>query len=387
MDIDYSKISDLVDAERVKKLAFDFVKIPSPTGDESKFAEFYAETLKTIGLDVNMDYEFSSSPSVIAKLRGNKPGPTIQFDGHLDHIPVEHPSPEIKDDIIYGRGIADMKSGLAAMAEAVRVIKELGFPLNGTIMLTAHGLHEAPLGHNETLESLMRKNIYGDACVVGEVASNFIPLVGKGMIIFEFVITRPGEVLHETKAPDGVNPILAGQKLIELLRINVDKIGGQNYYGKKKSETIFFGIFESGDFYNRIPTKCRIVGTRRFSPGRAFQDVEEEFEGIIKKIESSFNVEIKVDLSRIGLPFKVNRNEKIVISLRNAYEHVVKEKLSFGATDTVGNAPWFINLANIPTVYHGVDQSTAHSDLEYVKISDIVRAAKVYVLTALNYLL
>ncbi len=387
METNYSGVVDLVDAERVKKLAFDFVKIPSPTGNEKKFAEFYAEVLRTIGLDVSIDYEFSSSPSVIAKLRGNKTEPTIQFDGHLDHIPVEHPSPEIKDDIIYGRGIADMKSGLAAMAEAARVIKEFGSPLNGTIMLTAHGLHEAPLGHNETLESLIKKNIYGDACVVCELTSNFVPLVGKGMIIFEFDITRSGRVLHETEAPDEVNPILAGQKLIELLRKNVDKVGGQNYSTKKKAETIFFGIFESGDFYNRIPGKCRIVGTRRFSPGRVFQDVEDEFCGIIRKVESSSDIETRVNLSRIALPFKVDRNEKIVTSLRSAYEYVVRDKLPLGEINTAGNAPWFINMANIPAVYHAVDQSTAHSDLEYVKVSDIVRAAKVYALTALNYLL
>jgi acetylornithine deacetylase/succinyl-diaminopimelate desuccinylase-like protein len=380
-----SEVIKLVDYKRIKKIAFDSVRIPSPTGKERKFAEFYADTLEKIGLDVSLDYEYSESPSVIAKLVGNESRPIIEFNGHLDHIPVDHPPPRIDGETIYGRGIADMKSGLVAIAEAIRAIKESGCSLNGTVMLVANGLHEAPFGSNEPLQSLIKKGVHGDACVVCELANDFLPIVCKGMTVFKITFTQPGEILHETEAPGATNAILVGNEIIKLLEDSVAEVNLHNYK-KIGSESVFFGIFKSGDFYNRIPNECYIEGTRRFLPGRLYESIEKEFEKIKGKIQNKYNAEVKIDLFKVGLPFKVDKSEKIVTSLCDAYRVTTGKKLKFGETSTIGNATYFVHIANIPSVYHGVDQSTAHSSLENVNINDIARAAKVYALTILNYL-
>jgi len=52
----------------------------------------------------------------------------------------------------------------------------------------------------------------------------------------------------------------------------------------------------------------------------------------------------------------------------------------------VGNAADLVGLAGIPAVYHGVNQTTAHSDDEYVVAADLVRAVRVYAAAVLGYL-
>ena len=43
------------------------------------------------------------------------------------------------------------------------------------------------------------------------------------------------------------------------------------------AETYFLGEVHGGDFYNRFPTECRLVGTRRWAPGNTLEAVEAEF--------------------------------------------------------------------------------------------------------------
>jgi len=338
-------------------------------------------------MEVEIDREFPSSPSVIARLPGSKgSGPTLQFDGHTDVIHVPHSPPEVKGDVIYGRGSSDMKSSLAAYAEVARILKEIGCPFRGTLMITAHGLHESPVGHGETIESLLRRGIHGDACVVGEVAEKFLPVVGKGQTTFEFNISREGSPIHETWAKPGtVNPIDAGYELLKLFderRREISK-DAMEYVG---AESIFVGIFQSGDFFNRVPTTCRIMGTRRFSTKRASDDIDRELQEMADRVGAKTGATVELKTVRCGEAFTLNKDEPVVASLRNAYQTATGKELPLGGVSIVGDGAKFINIARIPAVYHGIDGSTAHSDLEHIHISDFVRATKVYLGTALNFL-
>ncbi|MBC8232155.1 M20/M25/M40 family metallo-hydrolase [bacterium] len=385
MDYNTESLIAKVDRERLKQLTLDFVKIPSPTLHEKEFSEYYADLLRSMGIDVELDYEFPDSPSVIARIKGQEPGPTIQFDGHTDTIPTVHPEPYCEGDTIYGRGTADMKSSLAAIAEMARVFVESSAKFKGEILITAHGLHEAPWGENETLRSLIDKKIFGDATVVGELGGTFLPIVGKGLTIFEFIITREGPVLHETMiGTDVVNPIWAGHRLLEVLRDGVEQLTHEpyEYVGP---DSLFIGIFEGGDFYNRVTQKCRIVGTRRHTPKRTVADVRNELESAVQQIEQEMNVKVTLNLQRMEEAFQLSQNEKIVRAIRKAYLEVTGNELPYGGTSTIANGTHLIQWASVPSVCHAVDSTTAHADLEFVHLEDIVRATRVYIATALNF--
>ena len=86
-----------------------------------------------------------------------------------------------------------------------------------------------------------------------------------------------------------------------------------------------------------------------------------------------------------GDGFRVAEDEPLVVALRDAYLEVTGRDLPLVGSRMVGDAAIFINEGKIPALYHGPGGQGAHADLESVAVADLVRAAKAYVLAALNY--
>ena len=98
MDLD--RLCAAVNPDRIRELTYALVSIPSPTRQARACTEFYAAHLRSLGLDVRLEFgHLPDYPSAVARLRGGD-RPTVQFDGHTDHVPLDHPGPELLDDQI-----------------------------------------------------------------------------------------------------------------------------------------------------------------------------------------------------------------------------------------------------------------------------------------------
>ena len=380
-----NEIISLIDRERLKQTTYEFVKIQSPTGEEGEFLEFYGKYLEDIGIDVQWDHEIPHVPSVVARIEGKSEKPVFQFDGHGDTIPTGSALPDMKGDIIYGRGACDMKAGLAAMAETARIIKKSGIQPNGSLLLTAHGGEESPIGRSNELKSLLSKGIYGDVCIIPEPEKNILPIFCKGMCNFHISINRTGQSIHEIEGgKDTPNPNLIAHQLMNLMIKKVDSLSNLRHI-LLGVESVFFGIITGGDFFNRIPTTCKLSGTRRYLPGKKFKDVEEEFQEYLERLNPPDNVTIDLNLINSSEPYELSPDEKIVRSVNTAHKTVAGKELPMGGVKFVGEAGLFMNQVKVPTIYHGVDGRTIHSDEEFVEVDDIVRLVKVFVHTIFNY--
>jgi succinyl-diaminopimelate desuccinylase len=374
-----------VDPDRLQQLTFELTRIRSYTGDTREVAEAYARHLGEIGLDVQVLRDYPHSPCVVARLRGTGTGPTLEFNGHLDTVPVDHPAPYVAEGRIYGRGTADMKGGLAAMAEAARVIVESGIRMRGDLLLVAHGLHEAPDGQGQDLTDLVRRGIKGDAAIIAELASDTLPIIGLGQAAFDFTVTRTGEATHELLTPAGTaHPILAAIRLVNLMQARQAELSKINipYVGP---ESFFIGIFQGGDFYNRWTNACRLMGTRRYGPDNTYAGIKAELTGMAARVEAETGAQVALNLIPVRDGFRVAEHEPLVAALRQSYSEVSGKELPLTGSRMVGDAPIFINEGRIPALYHGPGGQGAHGDLESVALTDLVRAARVYVLTLLRY--
>lgn len=374
-----------VDPDRLQRLTLDLVRIRSYTGDTREVAETYARYLEEIGLDVEVIRDYPNSPCVVARLRGAGAGPTLEFNGHLDTVPVDHPAPSVAEGRIYGRGTADMKGGLAAMAEAARVLAESRLRLKGGLLLVAHGLHEAPAAHGEDLLNLVRRGIKGDAAIITELASEALPIVGLGQAAYDITVSRSGDASHELLTPAGTpHPILAAVRLVNLMQERQAELSRATipYVGP---ESFFVGILQGGDFYNRWSNSCRVMGTRRYGPDNTYANVRKELEAMASRVEAETGAQVALNVLPVRDGFRVAEDAPIVVALREAYQEVTGRDLPLVGSRMVGDAPIFINEGKIPAVYHGPGGQGAHADLESVAVADLVRAAKVYILAALKY--
>src|SRR5688572_325230 len=107
---------------------------------EGEIAGAVAEHMRRLGLDVDLNEAAPGRPNVVGVLEARQPGPTLMLCGHLDTVGVdgmEAPfDPVERDGRMYGRGSQDMKGGVAAMIDAVRLVAARGLS-RGRIIVAA----------------------------------------------------------------------------------------------------------------------------------------------------------------------------------------------------------------------------------------------------------
>src|SRR5262249_31118433 len=133
----------------------------------------------------------------------------IQFNGHLDTVHLPFSPPAIEDGRLTGSGASDMKSGIAAAVEAIRVVRDSGALSAGSVLLTAHDLHEAPWGDSHQLDNLIREGHKGDAVLLPEPLRDVLPVAGRGSATWKVVIRRSGPPVHEVMRPCGEPSVIA----------------------------------------------------------------------------------------------------------------------------------------------------------------------------------
>lgn len=139
----------LRDREEVVKLTQALVRIPSvyrpgdPEGNEQKVAQYVANYLKQMGVEVHIEEVEPGRPNVIGIIDSGKPGKTILFEGHTDVVTEGDRSAwtydpfgaEIVNGRIYGRGTNDTKGNLACMITAVHSLLREKEQWKGKIIL------------------------------------------------------------------------------------------------------------------------------------------------------------------------------------------------------------------------------------------------------------
>jgi acetylornithine deacetylase/succinyl-diaminopimelate desuccinylase-like protein len=376
-------MTERVDVDRLRDLTLELVEIESPTGDTARVARRYADTLREIGLEVEvLDERFPATPVVVGRLRGGEPGPTIVLNGHLDTVPIPHDAPRIDDGRIFGRGSADMKGPVAAATEAVRVIAEAGRAFPGELVLVAIGLHEAPGGRGEDLTWLLTEHGFtADYAIVCELSGDRLVAAHMGQATVEIEIARAGMPTHELQTPAGTpNPILVAARVIEAIRARTEELAATEHPWVG-AETYFLGEVHGGDFYNRHPATCRLVGTRRWAPGNTLATVQAEYDALVAPIAAESGCTIDVQLKLVRDAYSIDPEHPLARALAEGYEEVTGEVLEATGIKVVADGAVFQAVGGIPTVYHGPRGEGAHADVESIAVDELVRSTRIYLAT------
>jgi len=92
---------------------------------ENEMSNYFEQQLIQLGLEVESHEVSHGRRNVWGRLKGNGNGPTIMLAGHLDTVGVDgYHDPfvaKIEDGKIFGRGSCDMKAGLSAYLDVVKI--------------------------------------------------------------------------------------------------------------------------------------------------------------------------------------------------------------------------------------------------------------------------
>jgi acetylornithine deacetylase/succinyl-diaminopimelate desuccinylase-like protein len=380
------RIRSRVDRRRLVETAVALVSVPSPTGSAGAVSDRLAELLSAEGFAVERPPGgYAPSPAVAVRYDSGRPGPTLQFNGHLDTVHLPFVPPSVVEGQLLGSGASDMKGGLAAAIEALRVVRETDALPSGSILLTAHDLHEAPWGDGRQLDQLIQDGFVGDAVLIPEPLHGALPVVGRGSATWKVTIRRPGPPAHEVMRPrDEPSVIAAGAELVARLGRLADRLA-QPELPLCGSASVFIGQIHSGEIFNQYPKECWLEGTRRWLPGTDRAAVKAEFLALLSELARETGTTIDCEWIFIRDAFSLDQGHPIVAAFQQAYSSLAGTPLEVGGKPFVDDGNSFWALAGVPAITHGPRAGGQHTVSEWVSIDDLVRVAACYALTASAY--
>ena len=357
--------------KQIMRLLQDLVRMASvdPHGDpgtttqntgEARIAEYVADVLRKLALDVEVHEVEPGRPNVIGKFSSRGARTTLAFAPHTDTVSVagmtiDPFAAEIRDGRLYGRGACDTKGSLAAMlAGLTNAVRRREFR-EGDLDVYFCALMGEESG-NDGVRALMQRGFKADFAVAGEPTNCRAVNTHKGAITFR-IITR-GKSVHSSmpergesaiKKMAGVVDYLLGEYADSLRHVHDPVLG---------SPTTSVGIIRGGSQTNIVPDYCEIEIDRRTVPG-------ENHDEILRHLRDHLSAE--VEMIGVCAPLYTDPQNPFIRAL---------------GQETAG-APWFCDAAifaeyGIPAVAFGPGNiAQAHTADEFVEVGEVLHAARI----------
>lgn len=371
--------------DRLLQTAMALVEVPSPTRHARAVADRLADLLHADGFAVERpEAGWPDAPAVVCRYGSGQPGRTLQFNGHLDTVHLPFVPPRVEQGVLFGSGASDMKGGIAAAVEALRILRDTGMLRYGAVLLTAHDLHESPWGDGCQVDRLIDAGYVGDGVLLPEYLADVLPLAGRGMAVVRVRVRREGEPLHEVLGgADRPNVIAAGAEVVcrlvaldERLRAEVHPLAGR--------ASAFVGRVAAGEIYNQSPVEFVLEGTRRWLPGTSPAKVRCEFEDLLAEVARATGMQVDGEFALVRDAFEIQPGA-LVHAFQAAHTAVCGKPLPVGAKPFVDDGNAFVARGRVPAITHGPRACGAHTVNEHVPLAELERVALVYALTALAF--
>ena len=237
-----------------------------PPGGEIEAARYIAGVLEKAGLDYEIDEFEHRRANVLARVKGQGTKPPLVFSAHIDTVPVGRQpwtttpfSATISNGRMYGRGSADMKSGLAAMLVSAIDLSRGTEALSGDLILAfTAGESSNCLGARR----LVQKGSLADAGALLVSEPSSMGIIVAEMAVLWLRITARGRLGH-VSGYSGVNAIDAMSDFIQSLRSA--QLPHSNH-PLLPAQTIRIGTISGGSAVNVTPDHCEAEVDVRLHP-------------------------------------------------------------------------------------------------------------------------
>lgn len=359
--------------------------VPGAPG-EAAIASYLADVLGDWGFSVQLIEATPGRPNLIAHI-GRSDSPAMMFAGHLDVVGVEgmtHPpfDADIREGCIFGRGSADMKSGISAMcAAAALAFSETGDGSGRQIVIAAVADEEyASAG----MRTLVESGVRAEMAILTEPTRLAICPAHRGFVWAELEFT--GRAAHGSRYDIGVDAIRhAALVLAELddLEASVLPLNTHPLLGRG---SLHASAIEGGNGLSTYPERCAVIIERRTLPGETADDALEELRAACARARAKRpNLRATVRLIEAQMPSDVSIDARVVTIVRRAVEDEGMESRIEGMSAWTDAA--ILNAAGIPAICFGPgDISLAHAAEEFVPIDEIEKATRVLTRVARDWL-
>lgn len=309
-------------------------------------------------------------------------GPLFVFLGHTDVVPPGPAEkwhsppfePTIRDGNLYGRGTADMKSGVAAMICAVETVIQSGIKLNGSIAFLLTSDEEGPAIHGtrKVIEVLEDRGEKIDYCLVGEPSSlsqlgDVVRIGRRGSL--GGLLKVKGKQGHVAYPHLAQNPIhQAAQALAELTSKQWDEGG----HGFPATTFQISNIHAGTGASNVIPGELDVVFNFRHGVVSSAESLQQQVHDILDNNQLNYELEWQVS----GAPF-VTEQGALVDAVQQAVQAIegIEPDMNTGGGTSDGR---FVAPTGAQVVELGPINATIHQVNEHVRVSDLPQLEAMY---------
>ncbi len=379
------------------------VATPSITGQESDIQDQIAGLLAGSGLHVERiapdlaelvdDPEFpgmevprTELPVVVGRLATGKPGPRILLIAHCDVVPAGGSwttppfEPSIRDGRLYGRGACDMKGGLVAALEALRLLDR--DEIRGEVVFVSVPAEED--GGAGTFAAI-RAGLTGDMAVITEPTGLDIVVAHGGAITF--TLTVPGKAAHASRRLEGVSALDNLFYLVEALR--ADEAARNEAETDPLMRAIglpyptIVGKVRGGNWASTVIDEVVADGRYGVKLGQDGSQAADDLRAAVTEAWQShdFLSTLPVGLEVWGGRFDSSRippEHPLPVGLAEAAEKITGRRPGLVGVPYGADMRLMINVGATPTVMYGPgDVRHAHAADEFVPLDEVETCARV----------
>jgi len=399
-----------VDGDRILTLEQGAVRIPSLTFEEHGACDFFARQMEALGLEVDI-YDVrdphggaKTSRQPVGRLRGTGGGHSLMFQGHMDHVPLvgvwdrDPFSGDFEDGWIHGRGCQDDKGGIVSAIGAVAALLAAGVRLRGDVLVCpAMGHKSGAIGAKDLIE----RGIVADYAVNTENSGNGLATVTVGVVKARLHARADGVHIMQSREPKGFNRFDQVARVILALGPSWRKVPAGGWLSYEECDDLpdfpqlHFDEIEGDFFEPRASVELQV----RTVPGMTSDSIRADLERVVERLigdDPTLDIEIEIPPKEGQYagwdwpPMKIEPGDPLVVAMIDNHKRVTGEQLEPGAEPrlgAVGDAS-FLEAAGMKTVLYGPGTSTIFSSWptanERVSLDELIVAAKVYALTAID---
>jgi acetylornithine deacetylase len=399
------KITEQVREDEIVAMAFDVVNIASPTGAELEMSKYMRGALEAADLQVSWQEVEEGRANVIGRWEGSGAGKNLMFNGHMDTSNTGRetfltgigykPRAVLKNGMIYGLGIYNMKGALVCYTQAVKALQRAGVRLSGDVLIAAvvgeiektqwsdEFIGKEYRGYGAGTHYMVNHGVLPDMCILGEPTDMQIVLSHYGSV-WTRIGTR-GSYVHTAFAAgrEKDSSIHRMHEVLDAIYAWIPGFESQTTFNGKRG-VVNVGCIRGGHPWraSRTPDRTDVFLDLRVPPNLPLADARRCVKTLVLDLQKRFpdyGIDFETFVSVPGA--QIAENHELVRTIDAAHARVM------GASPRRDTVLWCSDASvmtrfGIETVNYGPSSGPRDAEGEKVAVETFVNITKVYALAA-----